>query len=43
MEPGWALMFLGSTLHGAGANRSGEIRRAVVIGYSLGWLKSYEK
>lgn len=42
MAPGSALLFLGSTLHGAGANRSGEVRRAVVIGYSLGWLKPYE-
>lgn len=42
MEPGAALLFLGSTLHGAGANRSREIRRGVVVGYSLGWLKSYE-
>jgi len=42
LEPGSALLFLGSTLHGAGANDSNEIRRAVVIGYSLGWLKSYE-
>ena len=42
MSPGAALVFLGSTLHGAGANVSGEIRRGVVIGYSLGWLKPYE-
>lgn len=42
LAPGSALLFLGSTLHGAGANRSGSIRRAVVIGYSLGWLKPYE-
>jgi ectoine hydroxylase-related dioxygenase (phytanoyl-CoA dioxygenase family) len=42
LEPGSALVFLGSTLHGAGANRSREVRRAVVIGYSLAWLKSYE-
>ena len=42
MEPGSALLFLGSTLHGAGANRSADVRRAVVIGYSLGWLKTYE-
>jgi len=42
MRPGDALLFLGSTLHGAGANRSGEVRRALVIGYSLGWLKPYE-
>jgi len=42
LAPGSALLFLGSTLHGAGANRSGSVRRAVVIGYSLGWLKPYE-
>lgn len=42
MEPGSALLFLGSTLHGAGANRSREVRRGVVIGYALGWLKTYE-
>ena len=42
MEPGSALVFLGSTLHGAGANLTRDVRRAVVIGYSLGWLKTYE-
>jgi ectoine hydroxylase-related dioxygenase (phytanoyl-CoA dioxygenase family) len=42
MEPGSALLFLGSTLHGAGANTTEEVRRAVVIGYSLGWLKAHE-
>jgi len=42
LAPGSALLFLGSTLHGAGANRSASVRRAVVIGYSLGWLKPYE-
>lgn len=42
MEPGSALLFLGSTLHGAGANLSLEVRRGLVIGYSLGWLKPYE-
>ena len=42
MSPGDALVFLGSTLHGAGANRTEAVRRAIVIGYSLGWLKSYE-
>lgn len=40
--PGSAILFLGSTLHGAGANRSQETRRAVITGYSLGWLKPYE-
>jgi ectoine hydroxylase-related dioxygenase (phytanoyl-CoA dioxygenase family) len=43
MEPGDALLFLGSTAHGAGANRTAdEVRRGCVIGYSLGWLKTYE-
>ena len=42
MAPGSALLFLGSTLHGAGSNRSNSIRRGVVIGYALGWLKPYE-
>lgn len=42
MEPGDALLFLGSTAHGAGANRTDEVRRGCVIGYSLGWLKAYE-
>lgn len=41
-RPGDALCFLGSTVHGAGPNDSSEVRRAVVIGYSLGWLKPYE-
>lgn len=41
-EPGSAICFLGSTIHGAGANRSALPRRGVVIGYSLGWLKPYE-
>lgn len=40
--PGSAICFLGSTVHGAGANLSGQVRRALVIGYSLGWLKPYE-
>jgi ectoine hydroxylase-related dioxygenase (phytanoyl-CoA dioxygenase family) len=42
MEPGSALLFLGSTLHGAGANRSADVRRGVVVGYALGWLRTYE-
>lgn len=40
--PGSAICFLGSTVHGAGANITGQSRRAVVVGYSLGWLKPYE-
>lgn len=41
-NPGSAICFLGSTVHGAGANMSHDVRRAIVIGYSLGWLKPYE-
>lgn len=40
--PGSAMLFMGSTLHAAGANRSREVRRGLVTGYSLGWLKTYE-
>jgi len=40
--PGSAILFLGSTMHGAGGNRSGKVRRGLVMGYSLGWLKPYE-
>lgn len=40
--PGSAICFLGSTVHGAGPNRSQSVRRGIVIGYSLGWLKPYE-
>ena len=42
MKPGDALVFLGSTLHGAGANESDTIRRGVLVSYCLGWLKPYE-
>lgn len=42
MKPGSALVFLGSTLHGAGANRTQDVRRGMIISYCLGWLKPYE-
>jgi ectoine hydroxylase-related dioxygenase (phytanoyl-CoA dioxygenase family) len=42
MEPGDALMILGSTVHGAGANVSSAPRRALIVSYALGWLKAYE-
>jgi hypothetical protein len=42
MSSGSALIFLGSTLHGAGANTSPEVRRGMIISYCLGWLKPYE-
>jgi len=41
-EPGDAIVFLGSTLHGAGANRSAGARRGIIVSYCLGWLKPYE-
>ncbi|WP_341632194.1 phytanoyl-CoA dioxygenase family protein [Sphingomonas agri] len=42
LEPGSALLFLGSTLHGAGGNLSSEVRRGAIVSYCLGWLKPYE-
>lgn len=41
-EPGDAIIFLGSTLHGAGENRSDSVRRGIIVSYCLGWLKPYE-
>lgn len=42
LDPGDALLFLGSTLHGAGANRTDTVRRGAIVSYCLGWLKPYE-
>jgi hypothetical protein len=42
LEPGSALLFLGSTLHGAGGNASDDVRRGAIVSYCLGWLKPYE-
>lgn len=42
MQPGSALIYLGSTLHGAGRNSSQTIRRGMIVSYCLGWLKPYE-
>lgn len=42
IPPGSALLFLGSTLHGAGGNVSDEVRRGMIVSYCLGWLKPYE-
>ena len=39
MSKGSALFYLGSTMHGAGANRSDEARMGVITIYSLGWLR----
>ena len=42
LSPGSALLFLGSTLHGAGGNHTNEVRRGAIVSYCLGWLKPYE-
>lgn len=42
LGPGDALLFLGSTLHGAGGNCTSEVRRGAIVSYCLGWLKPYE-
>lgn len=42
LDPGDVLLFLGSTLHNGGANTSREVRRGMIVSYSLGWLKSFE-
>lgn len=42
MPGGSALLWLGSTWHGAGANRSTHPRMGVYAGYSLGWLRQEE-
>lgn len=42
MAPGDALLWLGSTLHGGGANVSDGVRRGVIVSYCLGWLRTFE-
>lgn len=42
-SPGSAIIWLGSTVHGGGANRTSIPRRGLVISYSLGWLAQAEK
>lgn len=43
MKAGSALFYLGSTLHGGGANRTAdESRRGMFVGYVLGWLRTEE-
>lgn len=41
--PGSAVVILGSTLRAAGANRCDEIRRAIVVAYTLEWLMPEER
>lgn len=40
---GSAIVWLGSTLHGGGANRSNASRRGLVMSYNLGWLAQAER
>ncbi len=40
---GSAVLWLGGTLHGGGANNTDRIRRGVVMSYKLGWLAPAEK
>lgn len=42
MPRGSVVLYLGSTLHGGGANRSDRPRRALVNTYTLGWLRQEE-
>ena len=42
IAPGDTLMFLGSTLHGGGANIAPAPRRGIIVSYCLGWLKPFE-
>jgi ectoine hydroxylase-related dioxygenase (phytanoyl-CoA dioxygenase family) len=42
LSPGDALVFLGSTLHGGGANLTSSPRRGVIVSYCLGWLMPFE-
>lgn len=42
MPAGSAVLYLGSTLHGAGANRTDRVRRGMHMSFCLGWLRTEE-
>jgi ectoine hydroxylase-related dioxygenase (phytanoyl-CoA dioxygenase family) len=42
MPAGSAVVYLGTTIHGGGANVSTEPRRGVHLSYTLGWLRTEE-
>jgi len=42
MEPGSAMLWLGSAVHGGGANLTKRPRRAIIVSYCLGWLRTFE-
>lgn len=42
MPKGSVLVWLGGTLHGAGANTSNDRRYGIILSYALGWLRQEE-
>ena len=42
MPKGSVLFYMGSTLHGGGANRTNESRAGLINTYALGWLRQEE-
>jgi ectoine hydroxylase-related dioxygenase (phytanoyl-CoA dioxygenase family) len=42
-KAGSAILWVGSMMHGGGANKTERIRRGAVISYNLGWLQPGEK
>ena len=42
MPAGSVLLWMGGTLHGAGANRTDEWRYGIFLSYSLGWMRQEE-
>jgi ectoine hydroxylase-related dioxygenase (phytanoyl-CoA dioxygenase family) len=42
MPRGSVVLYLGSTVHGGGANRSRQVRTGINVDYSLGWLRQEE-
>lgn len=42
MGAGSAIYYLGKTLHGGGPNSTDQMRRALFLGFSLGWLRTKE-
>jgi ectoine hydroxylase-related dioxygenase (phytanoyl-CoA dioxygenase family) len=42
MPAGSVLLYIGSTLHGGGANRSNDARYGLALHYALGWLRQEE-
>jgi ectoine hydroxylase-related dioxygenase (phytanoyl-CoA dioxygenase family) len=43
MKAGSAIYYLGKTLHGGGPNQTkDQLRRALFLGFSLGWLRTKE-